>query len=123
MTKEDAERYINKYENKLRSKVIKEKKCICCKNSYITIGSSIYPDPMKQEEGMWDNGIICRGSAGYGSKHDMMEFIFAVCDNCVQSLWEEGDMEYTQKIAKDYHSEELSKTVEREIKIDDLLNS
>ena len=124
MTHKEAQEYIYKYEQKLRSKIIKEKKCISCKNSYICLGDvEHYPDPMKQEGGMWDDGIIFSGSGGFGSKHDMMEFIFGVCDDCVKSLWEEGIMEYTKKIHTDYQSEELGKTVEREIKIDDLLDS
>ena len=41
------------------------------------------------EEDMWENGIVTRAAAGYGSNHDTNIYVIALCDSCITYLEEE----------------------------------
>lgn len=54
-------------------------KCFCC-------GFEVEPlYESTDEKGMWNNGIVDKISANYGSKFDGESFLIAICDNCIES--------------------------------------
>lgn len=43
---------------------------------------------------MWNDGIVHKVSAGYGSSHDGDEFIIAICDECITKKKMTGNIAY-----------------------------
>lgn len=43
---------------------------------------------------MWNNGVVQKISAGYGSCHDGDEFIIAICDECIMKKKATGNIAY-----------------------------
>jgi len=82
---------------------VKDKKCICCKT---TILKPLYPpeeitlNPLEQERGPWDGGIVTLISGGYGSRHDLESYYIAICDSCLSKLKEEGIAESYRNLKK-----------------------
>ena len=63
----------------------------------------------KPESEMWNNGIVDKISAGYGSKHDGSMYIITICDDCIES--QKDKLEYVGNymgMDKNY-ADELSK--------------
>ena len=55
----------------------------------------MYPDEYPTAnawEGMWNDGIVQRIEAGYGSLLDGDMFVMAICDTCVDKKTREGVM-------------------------------
>jgi hypothetical protein len=126
MTVKEAKKLVRHFDQLKRGKVIKTKTCICCRNNEIDLGhfgeSKHYPDPVKQEQGAWNDGTVGVFYGGFGSIHDMDGFVFGICDKCITSLKEDNIIEDIKEIEREYRSDELEKLVEREIKIKDLLD-
>jgi hypothetical protein len=59
---------------------MEDRYCIRCGKAIRQVEGS--PDSTL-ESGCWDGGIVGRITAGYGSAHDMDEFVVAVCDRCI----------------------------------------
>lgn len=90
--------------------------CICCKKDNVKPMS--FSDPLNnltEEEKLWgewetsfnfkdkskkstiddemiDGGIIQIITAGFGSNHDSDKFIIAICDDCIQSNYDDGTL-------------------------------
>jgi methyl coenzyme M reductase subunit C-like uncharacterized protein (methanogenesis marker protein 7) len=77
------------------TKLVKSKKCICCDREITILMPEVNINPLKQDEGMWKDGVVTKLSCGFGSSHDMSQFYFGVCDDCI-----------TQK-ARSFHLESL----------------
>jgi hypothetical protein len=43
---------------------------------------------------MWNDGLVHKVSAGYGSSHDGDEFIIAICDDCILKKKATGNIAY-----------------------------
>lgn len=43
---------------------------------------------------MWNDGLVHKVSAGYGSCHDGDEFIIAICDDCIKKKKLTGNIAY-----------------------------
>jgi hypothetical protein len=43
---------------------------------------------------MWNDGLVHKVSAGYGSSHDGDEFIIAICDDCIKKKKLTGNIAY-----------------------------
>ena len=89
--------------------------CICCKRFKVE-PMSFGSDPLSklsEEEILWtevdedrggrrytstidnemiDGGIIQIITAGFGSNHDSDKFIIAICDDCIQSNYDDGTL-------------------------------
>ena len=82
---------------------VKDKTCICCKTNII---KPLYPpeeiplDPLEQERGPWDGGIVKLITGGYGSRHDMESYYIALCDSCLSDLWTAGYAESYRDLKK-----------------------
>lgn len=66
-------------------------KCICCGKEV----KKLYPEHHNDDkpwEGMWDDGIVERVSAGYGSLLDGDMYVLAICDKCTDQKAEEGTL-------------------------------
>ena len=73
---------IEKY-NSLQEKHI-TKTCCVCKHKEI---KSMYPIKYnKLSNGLWNNGIVSKIQAGFGSDYDMDTFLIAICDDCITDL-------------------------------------
>lgn len=64
-------------------------KCICCGKEIKKLDGLENDKPW---EGMWDDGIVERISAGYGSLLDGDMYVLAICDKCVDQKAEEGTL-------------------------------
>lgn len=82
LVKEIRERNSNK--GGFKSKATKEQilNCICCNKEIKEIIEGIPSN--KEWEGMWNDGIVDRIAAGYGSSLDGNMYIIAICDDCVK---------------------------------------
>lgn len=97
-----AKESIKKYEQEISKHYVTPKTCCICEvNSVEPIETAII-DPLKQEKGMWNSGVVERLSCGYGSKHDLNSYYIAICDDCISNLIE-------NRLAVDF--KELSKQV------------
>lgn len=80
---------IEAYNNQINSKIVTNRVCCICKNKVITkMNDNIHP--LKQEQGMWNDGVVEKITFGYGSKHDMNSYYIAICDNCIDELENDG---------------------------------
>lgn len=75
------------------SKEVKSKKCICCDKPITKHDIETNIHPLKQERGLWNDGVVGVISAGYGSSHDMDRFYFAICDDCITLKLSNGNLE------------------------------
>lgn len=62
---------------------------------------------------MWKNGVIGLISAGYGSSHDMDEFVISICDDCITLKKSTGHLAYLGNLYnfpnyKDYNNSKLA---------------
>jgi hypothetical protein len=76
---------------------------------------------------MWNNGIVNKVSAGYGSSHDGDEFIIAICDDCITTKKRTGNIAYINNYMgyslpgdEDYEKSRIA--WRRYNRIDDILN-
>lgn len=92
-TKEEydkAQETIQKYREESNLNFIKECKCAICKDKIVKPIRPEHCDPLKQECGMWDDGVIEKINFGYGSRHDSESFYIAICDDCISDLEKKG---------------------------------
>lgn len=68
--------------------------CVCQINKIYPINPETI-EPLKQQKGMWSNGLVELVQPGYGSIHDLEQFFIAICDDCI------GDLNKTD-ISKNY---------------------
>jgi hypothetical protein len=83
---------INQYEMEINKSLIPKMVCICCYNTQIKPLEGYGLDygaisPSKMDEGMWNNGTVVKVHPGYGSKFDGFSFFAAICDECVEKLF------------------------------------
>lgn len=65
-------------------------RCIVCKEEVI---EPLYFDESQLEHierGPWLNGVVEVATMPYGSKFDGEQFVFAICDKCIEKLYSEG---------------------------------
>ena len=43
---------------------------------------------------MWNSGVVGKIEAGYGSRHDMDQFMIAICDDCLEKKKLQGVVAY-----------------------------
>ena len=125
MTVKNAKKLIREFDQAKRAKLVKTKTCISCKKNKIEVlhdTGKHYPDPGKQDEGMWNDGTVGKFYGGFGSQHDMEGYTFGICDDCITELHDRGIIEYTKGIEREYHSEEFETQVERDMKLNELLD-
>jgi hypothetical protein len=65
--------------------------CICCDAEIKKIAG--FPND-KPWEGMWNDGIVEKVAAGYGSLLDGNMYVLAICDDCVKYKHGLGKMPY-----------------------------
>jgi hypothetical protein len=73
---------------------------------------------------LWDDGIVEIIHAGYGSKHDGDSIIVAICDDCVSTELENGNILYHSSYMGGYVDdliENSKKKYRRNSKLDDLV--
>ena len=94
------------------------KTCICCRT---TIISPLYPlsevplHPLEQERGPWDEGIVSKINAGFGSRHDMESYYIAICDNCLTDLRDKKIIEVVRDIRKKIQGSDDIKNIVKNI--------
>jgi hypothetical protein len=81
------------------------------------------------ENQMWNNGVVKRLSAGYGSRFDFDEFYIGICDDCIDTHVKNGRLRYAGDYMNDlmqHYSddelEEFEKKRNRENNLNDLLD-
>lgn len=72
---------------------------------------------------MWNGGVVHSITAGYGSNHDMDEFIIAICDECLEKKLMTGNVALISNhgINDEYYNNKRT-AWRRYNKLDDLLN-
>lgn len=84
----------------------KEKICIVCrKNTIKDLGISPWINPLQQQRGIWEDGIVEVVTPGYGSKYDLSSLLIAICDDCLEERINDGIIENTKQIEKQIQSE------------------
>lgn len=89
VSKEDYKKalsVVEAYNEQLNEGIVTERICCACKKNVITPIDPNTTHPLKQEQGMWANGVVEKITFGYGSKYDMESFYIAICDECVEEL-------------------------------------
>jgi len=66
--------------------------CLKCGKTVL----EMYPNRKKtsDEKKMWQYGIVFQMTAGYGSAHDGYVFNAALCDECIDSGVDEGNIKF-----------------------------
>ena len=85
-----AEETVRKYKEQISASLIYKRTCCVCKTKVIEPINSETLNPLKQEQGMWSDGVVEKITFGYGSNHDMSSYYIAVCDSCLGDLEEKG---------------------------------
>ena len=49
------------------------------------------------EEDNWDDGCVNTFQCGYGSQHDLREYLVCICDDCLTSKLEKGVIELSKR--------------------------
>ena len=83
---EEARNIIFEYENQMNSSLVEDRICCVCKDTKVKAIHKETLDPLKQEQGMWSNGVVERITFGYGSVHDMESYYLAICNRCIVDL-------------------------------------
>lgn len=82
-----AKETIDAFEEQLNEKFVESYTCINCKENEVKPYSV---DVLGQDEGCWLDGTVIRADVGYGSRHDLSSYYFAICDDCLDSLEDSG---------------------------------
>lgn len=77
---------VQTYKEEQNTKFVTDRTCCICKTNIISALELKHTYPLKQEQGMWNNGVVEKITFGYGSRHDMDSFYIAVCDDCIEEL-------------------------------------
>jgi hypothetical protein len=98
---EEALATIKAYNEQLNLHVSNRTCCVCRENVISKIEAT-YIHPLKQEQGMWSDGVVEKITFGFGSKHDMDSYYIAVCDECITELKESGLATSLKELKKKY---------------------
>jgi uncharacterized membrane protein len=60
---------------------MKKYNCVVCDN---VINEIDYGIDAKDENRMWNEGVVEKITAGFGSKFDLDSFLIAICDECIE---------------------------------------
>jgi len=86
-----AKQEVSEYEEKMNLTLCKDRTCCVCQEKVIKSIRGEYLDPLRQESGMWDDGVVEKITFGFGSRqHDMESFYIAMCDDCMTDLLKKG---------------------------------
>lgn len=77
---------VNEYKSQLSESLVQPRVCSCCKSNIVKPIECGFTDPLKQESGMWSDGVVEKITFGYGSIHDMESYYIAICDECIVNL-------------------------------------
>lgn len=100
-----AKETIQEYEKNINSNFISEYTCIVCqKNKIIPYHKDII-DPLTQENSMWEDGVVEKITAGYGSCHDMDSYYIGICDECIENLKQKGLIKNFKELKKIIYKE------------------
>lgn len=81
---------IQEYNRQLNLKYVHNRICCVCKENSVDKIEPSSTQPLKQEQGMWNDGVVEKISFGYGSRYDMSSFYIAICDDCIEDLLKSG---------------------------------
>jgi hypothetical protein len=87
---EKALETVLEYTEQQNMHLVKNRTCCVCKEVDVTKIEPKSIHPLRQEQGMWGDGVVEKVTFGYGSKHDMDSFYIAICDSCISNLEESG---------------------------------
>jgi hypothetical protein len=73
---------------------MKTYKCLKCGKEIKQLHESDIDNVHKDQELMWDGGIVFMMSAGYGSKLDGNMFNGAICDECIDTMAQIDSLKY-----------------------------
>ena len=96
----EAKKIVKEFEEKMNATLCKDRVCCVCKEKNIKGIHVETLDPLKQENGMWSDGVVEKITFGYGSIHDMKTYYIAVCDDCIVELEKEGFATNMKEIVK-----------------------
>lgn len=92
ITREEAEaatKVLNQYVREQNKLFITDYVCACCKvKKIVPLYNESASHPLRQEEWMWDDGTVARIDFGYGSRHDCEAYYIAICDDCIELLFD-----------------------------------
>jgi len=81
---------VQAYNEQLNLHIVSNRTCCVCKEKVISKIEAKHIHPLRQEQGMWGDGVVEKITFGYGSKHDMDSYYIAICDECIVELKESG---------------------------------
>jgi len=102
-----AKKIVRKFEFQLNSTFVKARTCAVCKTNVIRPHHPDMTEPLKQEQGIWIDGVVEKVNFGFGSKHDMDSFYIAICSDCIEKLEKDGfatNIKELKKEVKNYKS-------------------
>ena len=75
---------------------MKTYKCLKCGKEIKALEHDTNADnqEFKDDEKMWNDGIVFKMSAGYGSKLDGNMFMGAICDECIDTMAQIDSLKY-----------------------------
>lgn len=73
---------------------MESRNCIRCGVEIEPITHGTNTHVTKPESAMWNGGIVDKVTAGYGSDHDMNQFIIAICDECIK----DGSVQFAGRV-------------------------
>lgn len=85
-----AEETVRRYKEQTNAELVYKRTCCVCKTKVIEPIGPETLNPLKQEQGMWNDGVVEKITFGYGSSNDMSSYYIAMCDNCLNDLEEKG---------------------------------
>lgn len=103
---EKAKETIHEYDKQVSSELIEDYTCCVCKKNRITPlekhrgGVERLIDPLGQNHGIWNNGVVEQISMGYGSRYDTNYYYIAICDDCIEELEKKGYITNYKKLKK-----------------------
>jgi len=103
-------------------------KCICCGSNVGILNphTTKNADFNKPESQMWNDGVVDKFAAGYGSIFDGDIYYFALCDKCITEKKNNGDIVFHSNYMfagmSDDMRNEYNTKLHRRIKLDRILN-
>ncbi len=95
---------VQAYSEQLNLHTVSNHTCCVCKEKVISKIEAKHIHPLKQEQGMWADGVVEKITFGYGSIHDMDSYYIAVCDGCITELKKKGLATDFKELKKKYGS-------------------
>jgi len=85
------------YLDKIRNTMTPELRLIClvCGKDLNRLAADLTTKP---ESDMWENALVDRITAGYGSKYDNSDFLVGLCDECIKDRISKG---YLMEVPKE----------------------